>query len=58
MRIDVIPEDHFDSTASCLAACEDGLNECINRRTPKGTCEMSYHDCIDDCDRSTLIEEF
>jgi hypothetical protein len=54
---DAIPEDHFDSAASCLVACDDGLSECTNKGTPPGTCEMSFRDCTDDCDRSKLIAE-
>lgn len=54
----VIPEDHFDSAAACRIACEDSLRECINKETPTRTCEMSYHDCADDCERPTLNQEF
>lgn len=55
---DAIPEDHFESAEPCLIACETVLSECINKGTPSDTCEMSYRDCSDDCDRATLIEEF
>ncbi len=54
---DAIPEDHFESAEPCLVACETVLCECINKGTPVDTCEMSYRDCSDDCDRATLIDE-
>jgi hypothetical protein len=51
---EVTPEDHFGSAFGCMVACEDGLTECKNGGTPLETCEMSYRDCADGCDRSTL----
>ncbi len=50
--------DGYNDPVPCITTCEEALEECINIGSLPPDCERSYHECIDECDRNILIEEF
>jgi hypothetical protein len=55
--VDTIPEDDYDSSAACALACDDALDDCLNKGKSAERCEAAYRTCSDECDRTTDIEE-
>jgi len=54
---DFIPEDDHGPVHSCELNCEDGLYDCISRGKDSEGCELTYHNCTDECDRLVEAEE-
>jgi len=54
---DFIPEDDYGPVHSCELNCEDGLYDCISRGKDSEGCELTYHNCTDECDRLVEAEE-
>jgi hypothetical protein len=52
---DYLPDYDYDKDASCVTSCEAVLAGCMDEGSPTESCRMDHLECIDGCDRSTVV---